>query len=75
MEAVTLDDYPCITFLKSLWSICNDENILKVWSTYRLNISFLEVCYYPSKYYELNFVTGMFVSNICHIDELRWMMS
>ena len=43
----------------SIVSICNGTNDLKGWSTYCLNIAFLEECYCPSKHYELNFVTGI----------------
>ena len=43
----------------SIVPICNDTNDLKVWSTYCLNIAFLEPCYYPSKHYGFNFVTGI----------------
>ena len=43
----------------SIVSICNGTNDLKGWSTYCLNIAFLEECYCPSKHYELDFVTGI----------------
>ena len=39
-------------------SHCNDTNNLEGWSTFCLNVEFLRACY-PSKNYNLKFVTGI----------------
>ena len=42
----------------SISLICNDTNIVEVWSDYCLNVVFLGACY-PSKRYEFKFALGI----------------